>query len=237
MNCTLPIPVLKSRAKALAKRDRIPLSRALDQMARTQGFSAWSLLAAQEAQSRQNQLLSCLAPGDLVLLGARPGKGKTLMGLQLIADAVADGGRGVFFSLEYTQADVVARLRQLDVDPQALGAVFGLDVSDDISADYVVAQVAGMPSGSLVVIDYLQLLDQRRDHPDLAHQVTALRNCAQRQGLIIVLISQISRNYDPSVRPIPELSDVRLPNPLDLNLFSKTCFFGDGGVRITPVAA
>lgn len=237
MKCTVPIPVLKSRAKALAKRNKIPLSKALDQIARAQGFSAWSLLAAQEAQSRPNRLLARLAPGDLVLLGARPGKGKTLMGLQLIADAVTDGGRGVFFSLEYTQADVVGRLRQLDIDPQALGEAFGLDVSDDISADYVIAQVAGMPSGSLVVIDYLQLLDQRRDHPDLAHQVAALRNCAQRQGLIVVLISQISRNYDPAVKPIPELSDVRLPNPLDLTLFSKTCFIGDGGVNITPVAA
>ncbi|MDX8352784.1 DNA helicase [Cognatiyoonia sp. IB215182] len=237
MKCTAPIPVLKSRAKALAKRDRIPLSEALDQVARTQGFSAWSLLAAQEAQSRQDQLLSCLAPGDLVLLGARPGKGKTLMGLQLIADAVAKGGSGVFFTLEYTQTDVVARLRQLGVDPQALGDAFGLDISDDICADYVIERVAGMPPGGLVVIDYMQLLDQRSDHPDLAHQVTALRNCAQRQGLIVVMISQIRRDYDPAVRPIPELSDVRLPNPLDLSLFSKTCFIGDGGVNITPVAA
>jgi len=237
MKCTLPIPVLKSRAKTLARQENIPLSKALDRIANAQGFSAWSLLAAREAQGSPTSLLSCFAPGDLVLLGARPGKGKTLMGLQLIADAVAKGGSGVFFTLEYTQTDVVARLRQLDIDPQALGDAFGLDISDDICADYVIERVAGMPPGGLVVIDYMQLLDQRRAHPDLASQVAALKACAQSQDLIVVLISQISRDYDPTVRPIPELADVRLPNPIDLRLFSKTCFIGDGGVNVTPVAA
>ena len=82
-----------------------------------------------------------------------------------------------------------------------------------------------------MVIDYLQLLDQRRETPELMVQVLALKSFAKERGLILVFISQIERSYDPSAKPCPDLGDVRLPNPLDLKLFDKTCFLNDGEVR------
>lgn len=233
MKTTIPVPVLKSRAKALARQDAIPLSRALDQVAQSQGFAQWSLLAAQSRPA--DNVFSQLVPGDLALLGGRPGKGKTLMGLGLVLDAIRTGATGMFFTLECTPEDVVSRIRQIGADPAALGQAFVLDTSDEISADHILRRVSGMPPGTLVVVDYMQLLDQRRANADLATQVAALRACAKAQGLIIVLISQIDRNYDPALRPIPDMSDVRLPNPLDLTLFTKTCFVGDGGMQVTEI--
>lgn len=88
------------------------------------------------------------------------------------------------------------------------------------------------PRGTLVVIDYLQLLDQRRESPPLATQVSALKSFARDRGLVIVFISQIDRSYDPSKKPHPEIQDVRLPNPLDLMLFNKTCFLNNGEVQV-----
>ncbi|MDB5568592.1 MAG: helicase [Tardiphaga sp.] len=58
-----------------------------------------------------------------------------------------------------------------------------------------------------------------------------LQAFARRQGLIFVFISQIDRRYDPATKPCPDLDDVRLPNPVDLCLFSKTCFLNNGEVR------
>jgi replicative DNA helicase len=83
----------------------------------------------------------------------------------------------------------------------------------------------------LVVVDYLQLLDQKRGNPELMVQVRALQAFARQRGLIVVFISQIDRRYDPTVKACPDLEDVRLPNPVDLGLFSKTCFLNNGEVR------
>jgi replicative DNA helicase len=80
----------------------------------------------------------------------------------------------------------------------------------------------------LVVIDYLQLLDQKRQHPDLAEQVQRLKRFALERQLIVLCLSQIDRSYDPAQRPWPGMSDVRLPNPLDLGLFTRTCFLNQG---------
>jgi replicative DNA helicase len=168
---------------------------------------------------------------SLVLVGARPGQGKTLMSLELAVEAMKSGHRAAFFSLEYTERDVLDRLRAIGVDPVQFDKLFEVDCSDAISADYVVKQMAAAPRGTVVVIDYLQLLDQRRENPDLTIQVRALKSFARDKGLIVVFISQIDRSYDPSLKPCPDLDDVRLPNPLDLKLFDKTCFLNKDEVQ------
>lgn len=91
--------------------------------------------------------------------------------------------------------------------------------------------MTGAPRGTLVVVDYLQLLDQRRENADLMIQVRTLKSFARDQGLIVVFVSQIDRSYDPAARSCPDLRDVRLPNPLDLKLFDKTCFLNNGEVQ------
>lgn len=232
MKLSTPIYHLKRRAKRLSREQGIPLHAALDRIAATEGFSAWSMLAAKAAaMTPANKLFPQFQPGDLVLVGARPGQGKTLMSLELAVEAMKSGRRAAFFSLEYTEKDVLDRLRAIGVEPARFADMLEVDCSDIISADYVVKQMATAPRGTIVVIDYLQLLDQRRENPDLAVQVRALKSFARDKGLIVVFISQIDRSYDPSVKPCPDLGDVRLPNPLDLKLFDKTCFLNNSEVQ------
>ncbi|MBR0839180.1 AAA family ATPase [Bradyrhizobium liaoningense] len=232
MKLSAPVYHLKRRAKRLSREEGIPLHDALDRIATTEGFSAWSMLAAKAAAlTPANRLFPQFRPGDLVLVGARPGQGKTLMSLELAVEAMRSGRRAAFFSLEYTDKDVLDRLRVIGVDPAQFAGIFEVDCSDAISADYVVKQMSTAPRGTFVVIDYLQLLDQRRENPDLAAQVRALKSFARDKGLIVVFISQIDRSYDPAVKPCPDLSDVRLPNPLDLKLFDKTCFLNNSEVQ------
>ena len=233
MNLSAPIYRLKRQARALSRKERIPLHEALDRIAAEEGFTAWSLLAAQASYiSPSREVLNQLSPGDLVLLGARPGQGKTLMSLELIVEAIKSGERGVFFTLEYTESDVLNRFQAIGKDPAEFGDRFEFDNSDTISADYIVNRLASAPRGTVVVIDYLQLLDQKRENPQLLDQVRALKALASDRGLIIVCISQIDRAYDQSIRSIPGIEDVRLPNPLDLTLFNKTCFMNEGEIRI-----
>jgi len=232
MKLSAPIYHLKRKAKRLSREEGIPLHEALDRVATMEGFSAWSMLAARAAATTPaNKLFPQFQPGDLVLVGARPGQGKTLMSLELAAEAMKSGHRAAFFSLEYTEKDVLDRLRAIGAEPAQFDKLFEVDCSDVISADYIVKQMATAARGTVVVIDYLQLLDQRRENPDLTVQVRALKSFARDKGLIVVFISQIDRSYDPSTKSCPDLGDVRLPNPLDLKLFDKTCFLNKSEVQ------
>lgn len=230
MKLSAPVHRLKRKAKLIAREDKVPLHAALDRVAASEGFKSWSLLVAR-MPSPAAELHARLRPGDLVLVGARPGHGKMLMGLRLAVEAMKSGRRSVFFTLEYTASDIADRFRALGVDSATFGDLFAFDASDDICAGHIVAALASAPPGTLAVIDYLQLLDQRRDKPGLMEQVRALKAFARERGLVLVFISQIDRSYDPASKPCPDLADVRLPNPLDLTLFSKTCFLNDGEVR------
>jgi replicative DNA helicase len=232
MRLSAPVHQLKRKARLLARADNIPLHAALDRIAAQEGFTAWSLLVARaSAATPAAKLFAQLSAGDLVLVGARPGHGKTLMSLKLAVEAMKAGQRSAFFSLEYAEREVLDRFRAIGVAPADFDDRFAFDNSDDISADYIIAALADAPRGTLVVVDYLQLLDQKHGNPELMVQVRALQAFARRQGSIFVFISQIDRRYDPATKPCPDLDDVRLPNPVDLCLFSKTCFLNNGEVR------
>lgn len=238
MKLSAPVYRLKRKARLLSREQKIPLHAALDHIANEEGFGGWSLLASKlSATAPAARLFAELEQGDLVLVGARPGQGKTLLSLELAVEAMKAGNRSVFFTLEYTEADVQRILRAIDVDIAHFGGLFEFDSSDAISADYIVKKLAFAPRGTLAVIDYLQLLDQRREKPDLMVQVRALKSFARDQGHIIVFISQIDRAYDPLKKPCPDLQDVRLPNPLDLTLFSKTCFLNNDEVQFRAIAS
>ncbi|KUL96519.1 DNA helicase [Bosea sp. WAO] len=232
MKLSAPVYRLKRKARELSRKENIPLHRALDRIAIGEGVGAWSLLSAKSAEMLSAAgLLDRLAPGDLLLIGARPGHGKTLLSLQLAVEAMKAGRRAVFFTLEYTTRDVLGCFRALGAEPAQFEALFTFDDSDAINADHIMQVLADAPDGTLAIVDYLQLLDQKRGNPELGAQISALKAFARERGLILGFISQIDRSYDPATKPCPDLDDVRLPNPLDLSLFSKACFLNAGEVR------
>ena len=228
MRLSAPIFRLRRRARLLAREARIPLHAALDRVARDEGFASWSLLVAKvPRRSAGHALLRGLSEGDMVLLAARPGHGKTMLGLDLLAEAVGAGRRGVFFTLECTAADLAAPLK---------AAGFEFDDSDEIDAARIIGRLAAAPRGTVAVVDYLQLLDQRRETPPLMTQIRDLRRAARGQGIVMVFLAQVHRSFEISGRPRPGLGDVRLPNPLDLGLFDKAVFLHDGDMRLERVA-
>lgn len=237
MKLSHPIYKLKRRARLRARERGQPLHAALDQEARAEGFRSWSHLAAKLREaSPAKSLLGQLRRGDLVLLGARPGHGKTLLGLELLAETARAGEPGMFFSLEYTNAEVAAHLKALGEETHAFANQIAIDTTDGICADYITDRLSQMAGPGLAVIDYLQLLDQRRSTPPLNDQLHTLRRAAERAGHVIVTISQIDRRFDPTAKSCPDLADVRLPNPVDLTQFTKSCFLHDGEMTLASVA-
>ncbi len=237
MKLSAPIYHLKRKARLLSRQEAIPLHAALDRLAAAEGLANWSMLAARlAASSPAQQLAGRLREGDMLLVGARPGHGKTLFGLELAVSAMEAGGRAAFFTLEYTMRDMLDRFRAIGADPARFEGLFDFDCSDAISAGHIIAGLQEAPRGTLAVIDYLQILDQRRDKPDLNTQVRMLKAFALERGLIFVFISQIDRSYDPAERPVPGWQDVRLPNRLDLGLFDKAVFLNGGEVSVSVAA-
>ena len=236
MRLSAPVYQLKRQAKLLTRNEKIALHAALDRIARDEGFAGWSLLAAQVAgTSDERDILSRLADGDIVLLGARPGHGKTLLGLKLLLDAIRDGRRSVFFTLEYTEHETKQRIRSLEGETPGFRDLVEIVTDDEICADYIIRHLAGALRGTVAVIDYLQILDQRRNKPALSEQLDALQAFAQKAGVILAFLSQIDRSFDPESKPLPDLRDIRLPNRVNMSLFSKACFMHEGKAQFQVI--
>ena len=210
MKLSAPIYRLKRRARMLARDSKLPLHAALDRISREEGFQGWShLTAAIARQHPASEILGKLGPGDLVLLGRERPQPRA--------------GR-----LDLLLQDLETK-RRYEVEVQ-LGARLSIDASDFICATHIIVKV-GDTRGAMIVIDYLQLLDQQRRLPDLASQIGTLKAFAGKTGAIVVALSQIDRRFDASGRSLPTRSDIRLPNPLALALFSKACFIHQGVAR------
>ncbi len=107
---------------------------------------------------------------------------------------------------------------------------------DEICASHIAHALKDVPKSSVAAIDYLQLLDQKREFPPLADQISALKRLAETHQITIIALSQIDRSFEAIASALPGFGDIRLPNPVDLPLISKACFLHDGQARIDTQA-
>lgn len=230
MRLSAPIHRLKRAARDHARAKAIPLNAALDRIAASEGYSSWSLLAAKQADESVDpaSLAKSLTPGELILIAARPLQGKTMFALRLALSAIAHGRAAHFFSLDYTERDVAARLATMPASPAQGASHLQLDCSDSISAGHIINRLDAAPRGAFLVVDYLQLLDQKRANPPLQQQVETLSDFARSQGHVIAFVCQIDRRFDSEVDALPGPADIHLPNPLDLSVFSRAVFLHGG---------
>jgi replicative DNA helicase len=237
MKLSAPIYQLKRRAKLMARNTDVALHEALDDIAREEGFAQWSLLSAHVAAgSLSKTILTQLNDGDMLLLAGHPGHGKTKLGLQLLLDAVQAKKDAVFFTLDFTEEQARKHIHSLRCDVSDSRDRLDIVTSDEICAEYIINHLYGAKRGTLVVVDYLQILDQQRSKPAVAEQVLALSAFAQITGVVFAFIAQIDRSFETSSKRLPDIGDIRMPNLVDLGLFAKACFVHNGEAQLQNMA-
>lgn len=157
--------------------------------------------------------------GDVVVLAARPGVGKSLLGLQM-ARQVAQTGPVGFFSLEMSKEQLFLRMLagQTGITADRLRAAKDLPwaqvdlgaseikleklwvddtpglVAEEIEAKARLLQNQG--GLKMVVIDYLQIMqgiDPGNEYASITENSKAIKRMAKRLKIPILLLSQLSR--------------------------------------------
>ncbi len=180
-----------------------------------------------------------LSLGELIVIGGRPGMGKSLFAINLVSN-ICDKESILFFSFDLTPAVLSARLlsdrtgisvskiihNQLinsDKDLIKLAAKklekSKLYVSDNGVANInetiqIITEHVAQYQTKIVVIDYLQLLGIGKYNSgreaEIGHICRVLKMCAKELNLCILLLSQLSRAVEVrGSSKRPQLSDLR----------------------------
>lgn len=193
-------------------------------------------LASVLPSDRLERIMGRSAPGNLIIVAARPSVGKTVFGLQAAMMTARRGHNSAFFSLEMTSDELSQRalaaysgvslsdIREGNTDGngEALGhALCRLDalpmMIDDtggLHVDQVRARARAMHRRNpltLVVIDYLTLLKGSGDNRtgEIGYVSRSLKAMAKELDCVVMALSQLSRKCEERGDKRPELSDLR----------------------------
>lgn len=184
-----------------------------------------------------DRVLVGLGAGDLVIVGARPGMGKTSFCLNIACNVAKNSGKEVaIFSLEMTSEQLSSRLLcsealvdskcmrtgKLNTDEwkrlaEAASALSATDIWIDDTSEITVGEMKSklrkLKNLGLIVIDYLQLMHgDRSDNRvlEVAQITRSLKIMAKELGVPLILCSQLSRgSKDQKEGKKPALTDLR----------------------------
>ena len=186
-----------------------------------------------------DKVLVGMGKSDLIIVGARPGVGKTSFALNIATNVAKDTKKSVcIFSLEMSAQQLVSRMlssealvdsyaiRSGDLDDEAWSKIahasanlseteIYIDDTPGITATKMKAKLRRIPNLGLVIIDYLQLMQSDRRIDSRVQEVSEisrnLKLLAKELMVPIICCAQLSRN--PESRKgkdsAPMLSDLR----------------------------
>lgn len=184
-----------------------------------------------------DNLLAGMGDSDLILVGARPGMGKTSFALNIATNVALQTKKKVcIFSLEMSAEQLVNRVISSEamVDSYALrtgkldnkqwediavaatrlaGCDILIDDTSGISVTAMKSKLRRVQGLGLVVIDYLQLMQSDRKSDNRVNEVAdisrALKIMAKELNVPIICCAQLSRGPEGRTDKRPMLSDLR----------------------------
>jgi replicative DNA helicase len=174
------------------------------------------------------------AAGELITIAARPGQGKSALGIMLAYAAAHYGHRTLIFSAEMSGEEIIDRIicivggkdakyndHKAIAEAKILGKLKNLHIFDDQSThsiskiDAKARAMASLEGGiGCIMIDYLGLIepeDKRQvREQQIANMTKALKRLASYCKCPIYLLCQLNRNVEANGKPRdPILSDLR----------------------------
>ena len=174
---------------------------------------------------------------DLIILGARPGMGKTAFALNIARNvSVVSGKRVAFFSLEMSKEQLASRVlsseamvggtklrtgelsenewtRLVEAGDLLSKADLYLDDTPGITVPEMKAKIRRLKDVDLVMIDYLQLMNsaQRIDNrvQEISEITRSLKIMAKELNIPVVTLAQLARAGEKRQEHRPVLSDLR----------------------------
>ena len=185
-----------------------------------------------------DNMLIQLGKGDLVIVGARPGMGKTSFAMNIAVNVAKAGKAVAIFSLEMSGEQLVTRIlsseamvdskkiRTGQLKPEDWDNIAGvisslsgcdmyIDDTSDITAAEMKSKLRRIPNLGLVVIDYIGLMKSTINTDNRAQQVGEisrnLKIMAKDFGLPIVCCAQLNRGTEGRTgeNKKPTLADLR----------------------------
>ena len=193
-----------------------------------------------------DEVVGGLEAGWLVLVGARPGMGKTQLSL-VMAENVAKMGKAVtFFSLEMSKEELLRRLILKNTKITATDAKYGrytdeqltkahknasdlygipllIDDNGGISTAYidnVIRKHVIQHDTKLVIIDYIQLIGGKNGestYERATRVANELKSIAKKHGVAIIALSQLNRLNEQRKDKRPNMAELRDSGSLEQN--------------------
>ncbi len=184
-----------------------------------------------------DRVLVGMGNSDLILVGARPGMGKTSFALNIATNVAQSTKKKVcVFSLEMSAEQLVSRIlssealvdshelrsgklssdsweKIADASSRLASCDILIDDTSGIAATEMKAKLRRVDNLGLVIIDYLQLMqsDRRIDNrvQEVAEISRALKIMAKELSVPIICCAQLSRGPESRTDKKPMLSDLR----------------------------
>jgi replicative DNA helicase len=218
--------------------------RQLEQIAQERAKGGTTMTGFPTGVVSLDEKIGGIQPGIVTIVAARPGMGKSSLGLS-IADACSAGGFGVHvFSLEDTEESYSDRtlsrvsqvpaesMRNADLSVKQCGDItmtmhklkgrrWIVDGRSGITAEEIVRSVRRhrrQNATNVVIVDYVQLVkrpSRMSPHEALSEIVTTLADAAKQDRLAYVVMSQLNRQIEQRQDKRPQLSDLRESGSLE----------------------
>lgn len=219
--------------------DFVPLATVADEYFAALGATAdeGDMLGVGSGYPDLDRITQGMKPGELIVLAARPGVGKTALALGIAHHVALRGQHVGIFSLEMDRELLLQRLLALELglptnqvprllrrgDPAAISAlarVADLPIHiDHTPALHVLAirdrarRLASDHPIELWIVDYLQLAQGTSERDDEVRRITAvsqgLTTLARTYRTPVLALSQLSRAVESRANHVPMLADLR----------------------------